>query len=94
MVKQCGSSIHVEERQLGPPHHAHRHVQPAPLPAGKLPDPLARVPGQADHRDQLVGIPRTAGLAVGVRRVVAAEVREQLADPELTVVAPRARRAR
>jgi hypothetical protein len=70
----------VEEQQLGPPHDADRHVAAAPLPAGQGTHPLARVRGQPDRLDQVIHVPGARDARRGVRRVVAAQVREQLAD--------------
>jgi hypothetical protein len=78
----------VEEQQLRTADDADRDVEPPPLAAGKGPDLLLRVLGEPDGLDQLVGVPRPPHRRCRVGRVVPAEVREQLADAPLPVVAP------
>ncbi len=78
----------VQEQQFRAADDADGDVEPAPLAAGELPGPLVRVLGQADRRDQFVDVPGPGGALGGVRRVIAAQVRQEFPHPPLAVVAP------
>ena len=65
----------------GRPDDADRDVEPPPLPAGQLPDPLVRLRGEPDHVEQVVDRPRPADPRRRVVGVVRAQVVQQLADP-------------